>query len=67
MLVDLRDDDEGYIPLEVEYQPASAALPMTYDVVRPHPDLASHSRPTALQRGMRLAARLHLTYIAHHL
>lgn len=67
VLVDLLDDGEGYIPLEVDYLPASAGQPMEYRIIERHPELASPSRGAALERGRRLANQLHLVYIAHHL
>ncbi len=67
VLVDLRNDDEGWIPLEVEYRPASVDLPMSYTIIRPYPELSSHLRHVATDRGARLARSLHLIYIAHHL
>lgn len=67
MLVDLLSDDEGFIPLEVEYRPASAGMPMEYEIIKSHPELSSPLLRVAVERGVRLARRLQLTYIAHHL
>lgn len=67
VLVDLLDDAEGFVPLEVDYQPKSNGQPMDYRILARHSDLASPSRAAALARGMQLAKRLKITYIAHHL
>lgn len=67
VLVDLLDDAEGYVPLEVDYLPASGGQPMEYRILERHPELASQSRGAALDRAMQLAKRLRLVYIAHHL
>jgi hypothetical protein len=66
VLVDLKDDAEGWVPLEVEYQPASAGVAADWEVIERHPELASASLHVALQRGARLAVRLHVTHILHY-
>jgi hypothetical protein len=67
VLVDLLDDAEGYVPLEVDYLPASAGQPMEYRIIKRYGELASQVRGVALARGAQLAADLKLIYIAHHL
>jgi hypothetical protein len=65
VLVDLRNDAEGWVPLEVKY-PASAG-PMEYVTIKRHPELSSPLEHVARVRGARLAHQLQLKYIAHHL
>lgn len=65
VVVDLRNDAEGWVPLEVEY-PASAGL-MEYDTIKRHPELSSPLEHVARARGVRLAHQLQLRYIPHRL
>ena len=39
---------------------------MTYEILDRYSHLASLSREAAVQRGVKLAARLHSPYIAYH-
>jgi hypothetical protein len=41
VLVDLKDDAEGWVPLEVEYPPVSADVRTDYQVIKRYPKLAS--------------------------
>ena len=59
----MKNDTEGWVPLEVEYP----GLETEYDVIERHPELSSPLLPVAAARGARLAHKLKLTYIAHHL
>ncbi len=64
VLVDLLDDREGWLPLTVEYVEPSEEQSLTYMVKERHPHLASQVRAVAVGRGMKLAVKLHLPYIA---
>jgi hypothetical protein len=66
VLVDLEKDEEGWVPLEVEYHPASGEMPADWEVKKRHPELASACRSIALTRGAQLAARLHMIHILDH-
>jgi hypothetical protein len=63
VLVHLKDDAEGWVPLEVEYHPAGAGRAADGDVKKWHPELASPLRRIAEARGVQLAARLHVEYM----
>lgn len=64
VLVDLLDDREGWLPLTVEYVEPCEEQSLTYMVKERHPHLASQVRTVAVGRGMKLAVKLHLPYIA---
>jgi hypothetical protein len=63
VLVDLRDDAEGYVPLDVEYREAPEAFP--YRINRSYPELASRSARAAVNRAQCLARKLRLPYQSH--